>query len=195
MRRCLPLLLVAAAAATGCITTVDVSRTVEPSSAPADRSSEKAGVVCTHKLLDSVARASYYELDYEARIGDALCSSLQKSVEGTYRSAERTVDPYRGQFGRVVKFDLRGVTLDVQKHDGLTRVACSISVVVEHFGRDMQRQSTKGVSGNGFVERHDATDAVMRDAIETALQQVVDNASSLLVAGIDGPRIQASQPR
>jgi predicted Zn-dependent protease len=192
--RCLPLILVATLSM-ACVQTVEVSRMIQPSRSNPERSSEKAGVVCRENLLDHVVRGSYYERSYELRLGEPLCNALLHSVEGTYRSAQRSANPYKGEYGRVVKFDVLSSTLDVQKKDGVTRVACSISVVVERFGRDLQRQSSQGVIGNGFVERRDATDVVVREAVEAALQQVADNASILLVAGIDGPRVTPPPPR
>jgi hypothetical protein len=176
---------------TACMKTVDVSHDIQPSRPNPSKSSEKAGVVCSERLLAGVARASQYRLE----LGEPLCNALLRTVEGSYRSAQRATKPYAGEFGRVVQFDLQSRSLDIQRRgDGSTRVACSITVVVERYGRDLKRTSRQAVSGNGFVERRDATDAIVREAAETALQQVADNASSLLVAGLDGPRVQASPP-
>jgi len=170
------------------VKTVDLSRDIQPSRPIPARSSEKAGVVCSENLLGHVERASYYKL----ALGEPLCAALLKSVEGSYRSAQRSAKPYAGEFGRVVQFDLVTSSLDIQKRsDGSIRVACSITVTVERYGRDLKRTSRQAVSGNAFVERRDATDVIVREAVEAALQQVADEASSLLVAGLDGPRIPA----
>jgi hypothetical protein len=174
--------------------TVELSRAIQPSRPLPDRSSEKIGVVCSENLLAHEERASHFEL----ALGEPLCSALIKSAEGTYRSAERVTQPYKGQYGRVVRFDLQSSVVDVQRRgDGSTRVSCSISVVVERYGRDLQRLTSQAVIGNGFVERQDAADVIVREAVEAALQEVTDNASSLLVAGLDGPRQHgsASEPR
>ena len=188
--RCLTLLLAAVCCA-ACVKTVDLSRDIQPSRPIPARSSEKAGVVCSENLLGHVERASYYKL----ALGEPLCAALLKSVEGSYRSAQRSAKPYAGEFGRVVQFDLLTSSLDIQKRsDGSIRVACSITVTVERYGRDLKRSSRQAVSGNGFAERRDATDVIVREAVEAALQQVADEASTLLVAGLDGPRIGPPQP-
>ncbi len=185
--RCLTLVLAAVCCA-ACVKTIELSHDIQPSRPTPAKSSEKAGVVCSESLLAGVARAS----DYQLELGEPLCNLLLRSVEGLYRSAQRATKPYVGEYGRVVQFDLQGSSLDIQRRrDGSIRVACSISVVVERYGRDLKRLSRQAVSGNGFVERRDATDVIIREAVETALQQVADNASSLLVAGLDGPRIPA----
>jgi hypothetical protein len=189
--RSLPLFL-AAICATACVQTVEVSRTIQPSRPLRDRSSERAGVVCSENLLAHVAREGGYKLE----LGEPLCAALFRSVEGSYRAAERTAKPpYKGEYSRVVRFDLQSSAIGIQRLRDSTRVTCSISVVVERFGRDLKRVSSQSVVGNGSVERSDATDVLVKEAVEAALQQVTDNASSLLVAGLDGPRVPAAPQR
>jgi len=189
MRTLAPIL--AALCLTACVKTVELSQTIQPSHSIPEKSSERAGVVCSENLLHRVERASQYAVE----LGEPLCNALVKSVEGTYRSAQRATNPYKGEYPRVVKFDLGSSSLDIERRGGSTRVACSISVVVERFGRDSRRVSSQGVTGNAFVERRDATDVLVKEAVEAALQQVADNASTLLVAGLDGPRVSPPPQR
>lgn len=186
--RCLPLLL-AGLCFTACVKTVELDRMIQPSRPMPNKSSEKAGVVCSENLLEHVERAS----DYALELGEPLCSALVRSVESVYRAAQRTTKPpYKGEFARVVRFDLQSSAVGIQRRSDSTRVSCSISVVVERFGRDLKRISSQAVIGNGIVDRRDETDVLVREAVEAALQQVADNASSLLVAGLDGPRLHGS---
>jgi hypothetical protein len=184
MRYLAPIVAVVCLAA--CAKPIELSHTIQPSRAIAGKSSERAGVVCSENLLGHVERASYYEI----ALGEPLCNALVKSVEGTYRAAQRaTKAPYAGEYGRVVRFDLQSSPLGIQRQPGgAIRVSCAISIIVERFGRDLKRVSSQAVTGYGLVERADATDVVVKEAVEAALQQVTDNASSLLIAGVDGPR-------
>ncbi|MFI5314718.1 MAG: hypothetical protein ACHQ6T_03385 [Myxococcota bacterium] len=193
MRRYAP--IVSALWLAACVQTVELSHDIEPSRSIPDKSSERAGVVCSDELLRGVVRASHFAI----ALGEPLCGGLMRSVEATYRAAQRaTSPPYAGQYGRVVRFDLESSTLEIQhRNDGAVRVTCSVSVIVERFGRDLKRVSSRAVAGNADVARRDAPEAVVvREAVEAALQEVVDNASALLVAGIDGPRqhLSASEP-
>src|SRR5262245_35131498 len=101
------LLLLAAFSLTACVRSIELSNSISPSRSLPDKSSEKAGVVCSDKLLGHVARASYFKLE----LGEPLCGALYRSVLGTYRAAERTTkQPYAGEFGGVVRFDLQSST-------------------------------------------------------------------------------------
>lgn len=192
MRRFALILAVLALTLSACVQTVELSHSIQPSSAAVAKSTERAGVLCSDDLLEHVERASYFAVE----LGEPLCAALVRSVEGSYRAAQRaTKPPYVGQYPRVVRFDLQSSTLAVERRDnGATRVTCALSVVVERFGRDMKRVSTQAVTGNAMVERKDATDTLVREAVEAAVQHVSDNASSLLVAGLDGPRLHAPTP-
>jgi hypothetical protein len=171
---------------------VELSHSIAPSHAPAAKSTERAGVLCSDDLLAHVERAGPFAVE----LGEPLCSALVRSVEGSYRAAQRaTKPPYVGQYPRVVRFDLQSSTLAIERRpDGAIRVTCALSVVVERFGRDLKRVSTQAVTGNSRVERSDAPDVLVREAVETAIQRVSDDASSLLVAGLDGPRQYAPAP-
>jgi hypothetical protein len=180
------LLLLAAFSLTACVRAIEVSHSISPSRTFPDKSSEKAGVVCSDDLLTHVARAGYWKLE----LGEPLCGALLRSVQGTYRSAERTTKPpYAGEYGRVVRFDIQSSTFAIaHTRDGSHRVTCALSVVVERFGRDMKRLSSQAATGHAVVERDDSKELVIRDCAEAALQNVADDASALLVAGLDGPR-------
>ena len=186
MRRHASLLLLAAFSLTGCVRTIELSHAIEPSRSFPDKSSEKAGVVCTGKLLNYVARASYFKME----LGEPLCGALHRTVAGTYRAAERADhQPYAGEYGRVVRFDLQSSTIGIEhRADGSLRVTCALSVVVERFGRDMKRLGTQAANGYAMVEREDSKEVLIREAVEAALQNVADDTSVLLVAALDGPR-------
>jgi hypothetical protein len=191
MSRFAPIL--AALLCAACVRTIELGRAIEPKSPTAGRSSERAGVICTEKLLAHVARGSHYALP----LGEPLCDALFKSVENSYRAAEReTKRPYPGEFGRVIEFDVQSSALDVRRQsDGAIRAIYSISVVVARYGRDLKPVSRQAVNGNGIVERRDGSDAVVRDAVEAALQELADRASTLLVAEADGPRVSTPAGR
>jgi hypothetical protein len=184
--------ILAVLACTACVQTVELSSAIEPARTGAGRSTEAAGVVCAPGLLAYRERARYYAFE----LGEPLCGALTKSVERTYRSAQRADKPYKGQYGRVIQFYLNSSSLDVRPlPDGSVRVAYSLGVAVETCGRDLQPSARKLVTGNAVVTRRDTRTAeVVKEAAEAALQQVADNTSRLLVAGIDGPRIRESVP-
>jgi len=195
-------LLVAAACCTACVKPVLLSAAIEPGLSGADRSSEKAGVVCSPSLLGHVERAhpstlAGFATTWEFELGEPLCNALFKSVESSYRAAQRATTPYhKGQFGRVVQFDLRNSSLSiVPQAKGSTRVAYTLSVVVERYGRDLRLMSRNVVTGNSLVDCKKVTDRVVKQVVEAALQQIADDASSLLVARLDGPRVPASPQR
>jgi hypothetical protein len=190
MRRFAAILAVVLCSA--CVRTIELGHAIEPKSPTGGRSTERAGVICSEKLLAHVARGSHYALP----LGEPLCDALFKSVESSYRAAEREAKPYPGQFGRVIEFDLQSSALDVQQRsDGAIRAIYSISVIVARYGRDLKPASRQAVNGNGIVERRDAGDTVVREAVEAALQQLADRASTLLVAEVDGPRLSIPAQR
>ena len=184
MRSLAPIL--AAVCLAGCMRSVELSQSIQPSVSLPDKLSERAGVVCTDGLLTHVERGGAYKLE----LGEPLCAALVRSVEATYRSAQRTTrPPYKGEFPRVIRFDLASSTLGVERMGGgVVRVTCSISVVVQRIGRDLKPISSQAALGNALVERKDKADVLVREAAEAALQQVADNASTLLVAGLGEPR-------
>ena len=173
---------------------IPLSSGIQPSRSLSDKSSEKAGVVCSGSLLGHVERANPSTLTgfattYELQLGAPLCNALTGSVEGSYRAAQRAAAPHRGQFGRVVKFDLQNSSLHILRQGrGSSRVVYTVSVVVERYGRDMERLSRNVVTANKLVDCREVTNEVVREAVEAALQQVADDTWSLLVARLDGPR-------
>lgn len=182
-------LLVAVLLGAGCAKTVELGYSVEPPQVPA-KSSEAAGVVCSPELLAHVERARMHKF----ALGEPLCSALLKSVESTYRSAERNGKPHKGQYGRVIRFYLQDSALDVRRlPNGSIRVVYNVGVAVETCGRDLEPETRKLVTGSAIVSRRDVKAAeLVKEAAEAALQQVADNAAELLVAGIEGPRLHGS---
>jgi len=194
--------IVVASLCAACVKPVTLSSAIQPSEAPAERSSEKAGVVCSPNLLGHVERSSLGTLGgvptrFELELGEPLCNALFKSVEGTYRAAIRATTPYyRGQYARVIQFDLQNSSLSITpRARGQMRVAYTLSVVVERYGLDLKLIGRNAVTGNGLVDTGTVTDDVVRQAVEAALQQVADEATNLLVARLDGPRVPASPQR
>lgn len=196
MRWLVPIL--AAACCTACVHAVALSPEIGPGHSTSLRSSEKAGVVCSERLLGHVERAHVDTLTgfatrYELELGEPLCAALVRAVEGSYRAAQRTVRPYKGQYGRIIKLDLEKSALHIgPRDDGSMRVAYTLSVVVEQQGRDLQPLGRSVATGDSLVDCGEAPDRAVQQAVEAALQQVVDEASSLLVARLDGPRVPAS---
>jgi len=181
------LLVLAALGLCACVRTVELSSAIEPARSGVGRSTEAAGVVCTPGLLSYREKADFYAFE----LGEPLCSALLRSVEASYRSAQRADKPYKGQFGRVIQFYLHRSALDVRSlPDGSVRVSYSVGVAVETCGRDLQPRARKLVTGNAVVTRRDANPSdVVKEAAEAALQQVADDTLRLLVAGLDGPRV------
>ena len=194
MRHLAPLLL-ACCFFTACVKTVALSSAIQPGRSIPDRSSEKAGVVCGETLLEHVERARPSTLvgfatRYELALGEPLCGALTRSVESSYRAALRTAKPYKGQYARVIRFELQNSALSIEPQpDGTMRVHYTISVAVERQDRELRQLGRNVVSGNSLVDCKDVTDEVVRQAVEAALQQIADGASSLLVARLDGPRL------
>jgi hypothetical protein len=194
--------ILAASLCAACVNPVELNSAIQPSQSVSDRSSEKAGVVCSPNLLEHIERANPSTLvglatTYEFELGEPLCNALQKSVEGTYREAVRATTPYyKGQYARVIQFDLQNSALSiVPRARGQMRVAYTLSVVVERYGLDLKLLGRNAVTGNGLVDCSKLTDEVVRQAVESALQQVADEASDLLVARLDGPRVPAPPER
>ena len=192
-------LILAAVLCSACVKPVVLSAAIAPGHPSSDRSAEKAGVVCSNDLLEHVERANPSTLagfatTWEFELGEPLCNALFKSVESSYRAAKRATTPYhKGQYARVIQFDLQNSSLSIEpRARGESRVAYTVSVVVERYGLDLRLQSRNVVTGNGLVDSRKVTDAVVKQAVEAALQQVADDASTLLLARIDGPRVPAS---
>ena len=195
-------LILAAFGCMACVKPIALNAAIEPSLPHSDRSSEKAGVVCGEGLLSHVERAHPSTLvgfatTYEFELGEPLCNALLRSVESSYRAAQRAAAPHKGQYGRVIEFELRNSSLSiVPQAAGSTRVAYTLTVVVEErYGFDLRQIGRNVVTGNSLVDCKKLTNQVVQDAVEAALQQVADSASDLLVARIDGPRVPAALRR
>jgi hypothetical protein len=185
-------LLLAAVVCSACVTSVPLGTAIGPGAPAAGRSSEKAGVVCGERLLAHVERGSAgaFSRRYELELGEPLCGALVRSVEGAYRAARREIAPHKGEYGRVIEFDLHESALHIlPQPDGSTRVVYTASVVVARYGRDLQPLGRNAVTGRGLVETRALTGDVVRQAVESALQQIADGTSSLLVTRQEGPRL------
>ena len=171
-----------------CVKTVELRSTIEPARTDAGKSSEAAGVVCTPGLLGYREKSGGFAFE----LGEPLCGALVRSVQASYRSAQRAEKPYKGEFGRVIQLYLHRSALDVRRMpDGAVRASYSVGVAVETCsGRDLQPRARKLVTGNAVITRKDTRAAdVVKEAAEAAVQQVADDTLRLLVAGLDGPRI------
>jgi hypothetical protein len=185
-------ILLASIICSACATTVELSSALQPPRPEAARSSEAAAVVCSPELLAHVERARMYKFE----LGEPLCSALVRSVEASYRSAERNDKPTKGQYSRVVHFYLQDSALDVKRlPNGSVRVAYSVGVAVETCGRDLKPETRKLVRGDAVITRRDAKAAeLVKETAEAALVQVAGNASQLLVGEVDGPRLREDVP-
>lgn len=192
-------LLLCALLCTGCVKTIVLNSMIQPNGFIADKSSDGAGVVCSQGLLSHTEQTNPSTqvgsaITYEFALGEPLCAALVRSVEVSYRTATRTQSPSRGQFGRLVKFDLQSTAFDIQLTDngwgGITsRVSFTVSVAVEGYGPDMRLLNRSVLSGTSIVTRRGVdTDKVVKEAAEAALQQLADNTSNALVAGLAEPR-------
>jgi len=137
MRRLGVVITLAVLVGSACVKTVELSPGIGPTPTSAGRSSEAAGVVCAPGLLAYVERADFHKF----ALGEPLCSALTRSVERSYRSAQRTESPYKGQYGRVIRFYLHSSALDVRRlPDGSIRASYGVGVAVETCGRDLSRR-------------------------------------------------------
>jgi hypothetical protein len=175
----------------GCVQTVALNGQLRPANAVPNKSVEAVGVVCNEGLLSHVARGRSGLFVFEFPVGQSLCSGLVEATRGAYRSAETSVEPYKGQFARVIRYDLARSSLDFESQpDGSTRVAYGVEVIVEKYSRDLRLQSRNVVAGNALVDGNSGTrEECVERAASAALQEVVDKTTGFLVAGLgDLPR-------
>ena len=186
---CLALLLLGLSA---CVESIDVSREIGPSQPAAERSSERVGVLCSEDLLAGSVQAAIFKVDF----GEPLCAATVRSAEASFRAAERArTAPFPGQYARLIGFDLQSSALTIEHGDaGAIRATCSLTVTLQRYGKDLRRLGARNISGYARVEHKGEPEALVREAVETAIQQVADDAQTLLVAGIDGPRQREAAP-
>jgi len=193
-----------ALAAAGCVQTVALNPLIQPNAFVSHKQPQSVAVVCSPGLESFVEQAnpstqSGAMVTYEIPgLGETLCDTLTRSVAVNYHSVTRPdSNPQRGQFDRIVKFDLQNSDLDIQVQDngwsGTTnRVTYTVSVSIEGYDHDMSLVNRSVITGNGILSRRgSSTQDVVKDAVEMALQQLADNASNLLVAGLAEPRGQS----
>jgi hypothetical protein len=183
--------LVALLGLAACVQTVPLTGELHATSPIPNKSVEAVGVVCSEGLLSHTARGRSGLFAYQLPLGQSLCSGLIDATRGAYRSAESAVEPYKGQFARVIKYDLARSSLDFESQpDGSTRVAYGVEVVVEKYGRDLRLESRNVLAGNALVDGNSGTRSeCVERAAAGALQEVVDKTTGFLVAGLgDLPR-------
>ncbi len=190
-----------ALAAAGCVQTVAVNPLIQPNTFVSQKQPHSVAVVCSPGLESFVEQAnpstqSGALISYEIPgLGETLCATLTRSVGVYYDTVTRPdSEPQRGQFDRIVRFDLQNSDLDIQVQDngwaGTTnRVTYTVSVSIESYDQRMSLVNRSVITGNGILSRRgSSTQEVVKDAVEMAVQQLADNASNLLVAGLAEPR-------
>jgi hypothetical protein len=183
--------LLASLALVGCVETVALNGELHPANAIPNKSVEAVGVVCSEGLLSHAARGRSGLVAWQVPAGQSLCAGLVEATRGAYRSAETSIEPYKGQFARVIKYDLARSSLDFESQpDGSRRVAYGVEVIVEKYSRDLRLQSRNVVAGNALVDGNSGTrEECVQRAAAAALQEVVDKTTGFLVAGLgDLPR-------
>ncbi len=189
-----------ALAAAGCVQTVAVNPLIQPNTFVSQKQPHSVAVVCSPGLESFVEQAnpstqSGALISYEIPgLGETLCATLTRSVGVYYDTVTRPdSEPQRGQFDRIVRFDLQNSDLDIQVQDngwaGTTnRVTYTVSVSIESYDQRMSLVNRSVITGNGILSRRgSSTQEVVKDAVEMAVQQLADNASNLLVAGLAEP--------
>jgi len=176
---------------TGCVQTVALQGELHPANPIPNKSVEAVGVVCTEDLLSHRAHGWNGLVAYQLEVGQSLCSGLVEATKGAYRAASTSIEPYKGQYARVIKYDLARSTLGFESlPDGSTRVSYGVEVVVAKYDRDLRFESRNVVSGNALVDGNSCSRAeCVQKATAAALQEVVDKTTGFLVAGLgDQPR-------
>jgi hypothetical protein len=175
-----------------CVETIDVSHAIGPSQPASEKSSERVGVLCSEDLLAGSVQAAIFKVDF----GEPLCAAAVRSAEASFRAAERAkAAPFPGQYARLIGFDLQSSVLTIEHTDaGAIRATCSLSVTLQRYGKDLRRVGARNVHGYASVEHKGEPEALVREAVEAAIQQLADDAQTLLVAGIDGPRQRETAP-
>ena len=187
--------LLAALGLAGCVHTVALDGDLHPANPIPNKSVEAVGVVCSPALLSHTAHGWSGLVAWEFQAGQSLCSGLVEATRGAYRSAETSLEPYKGQFARVIKYDLERSSLDFESQpDGSTRVVYGVEVIVEKYSRDLRLESRNVVVGNSLVDGNSGTrEECVQRAAAGALQEVVDKTTGFLVAGLGNLPRQHSQ--
>jgi len=192
MFRPAPCLALAILLLTACVETLDVSHSIAPSRPASEKSAERVGVLCSEDLLAGSVQAAIFKVEF----GEPLCAASVRSVEASFRAAERSpAMPFVGQYGRVIGFDLQSSALTIEHGEaGAIRATCALTVTVQRYGKDLRRVGARAVSGYAQVEHKGEPEALVREAVEAAIQQIADDAQTLLLAGTDGPRQREAAP-
>jgi hypothetical protein len=190
-----------ACSALACVQTVALNPLLQPNASVSHKQPLAVAVVCSPRLAGFGEQASPSTqkgglITYEIpELGETLCDTLTRSVGVYYDTVVRPDHgPRQGDYDRTVKFDLQNSDLDIQVEDngwsGTTnRVTYTVSVSIEGHDRAGALVNRSVITGIGILSRRgSSTRDVVRDAVEMAVQQLADNASSLLVAGLAEPR-------
>jgi hypothetical protein len=176
----------------GCVQTVALQGDVHPANPLQNPSVEAVGVVCSESLLSNTTTGQKGVSLYKVQVGQSLCSALLDATRGAYRSAQTSLEPYKGQFARVIKYDLARSSLDFETQaDGSQKVVAGLEVVVERYNRDLRFQSRNVLVGNALVDAENGgtREEQIQQATQAALQEVTDKTASFLIAGLgDEPR-------
>jgi hypothetical protein len=204
MRKVLTLLIIGSLILLGCIHFKEVSTNIAPTATTAQKYSTQMGVYFTPRLRNCMVTRKPDTMygqahEYNYVWGPSLVAALTKSVQSAYANVTVVNErPKPGDFERVLVFDLPWVDLLVEFVPGyLNQVAkakASIKLNVEVYdGKTMKLVRTMPVEAKGSSSK-DASGFVAHAsmqftaAMETAIQELSEIASNLLISGAAEPR-------
>ena len=186
--------LVIAITLPACVEHLSLNPLLHPRAQVQEKLPLHAAVVCSPKLLGLQERAkagSESPVTFQVALGETLCDTLGRSVAVYYQAVTRLRSaPGRGQFDRTLRFDLKDSDLEVQVQDHgwgrlTNRATYRVSVSIQAFDGRMKRVNRTVVTGYGTRSRGGAdAERVVREAMQTAVQELIDHTSNLLVAGL-----------
>ena len=193
----------------GCVEHVALNPWLQPAAQVDEKLPLHAAVVCSPKLLglqEQAQAGNESPVTYQVPIGETLCDTLGRSVAVYYQAVTRQRSrPARGDFDRVLVFDVKDSDLEVVVHDGgfgrrSNQATYRVSVSIDAFDGRMRRVNRTVVTGYGTRSRGGATGKqVVREAMQTAVQQILDHTAKLLIAGLaehgGAPSLPASPER
>ena len=197
MRKIYILLILVCFLFISCTHQIAINPTIHPHAFSAEKLPYSVGVVFSEEMRTYIqhARPSTWSGSahtYNFEIGNSLCASLLRSVEAAYFQVfDLKSNPRKGEYDRIIKYSLQNSNMDIYFQDGFLTTSgkanYTISIMLEAFNDKSLRMLRKNViSGSGFSTRN--TDAFSADkhfakSIETAIQQVSDNAANLFISG------------
>lgn len=127
---------------------------------------------------------------YDFAIGPALCKALLRSVSAVYTAAEVSKPVPPGEYAFVIVFSLPKSQIDVSFEERLSpsaRALSALGVTVELFdAKTMVPLHSSALNGRAFLIRalgkvsSREAEKVFAAAIEASIQQLADNAVTLL---------------